>query len=220
MNAAMPITIILLSCLVVPAQAAENRDEMKERICHVSPDKKFAMRILHEEEHEPSEAIPSEEIHDIQLVTLPSKRVVAHLLREDDKGTNFGNVTLLWSSDSKRCAFYYQAPRMGYTMVYRLVAGKFVAANKPGDLKNKADRDAGEHGVKSEFIRPLRWSESGTLTLLQDTIYFYNDAESEWELTAALDGKASKVRVVSARLLSPEEAEKLQEEAEKVTSHE
>ena len=56
---------------------------------------------------------------------------VAQLLPKDDVETHFEGWRLLWSPDSKWCAFYYQHPRTGYTTVFRRVKDKFAAANKP-----------------------------------------------------------------------------------------
>jgi hypothetical protein len=176
------------------------------------------MRILYEGDYEATEQIPSEDIHDIQLVALPSKAVVAHLLTKEANDSPFDvkDITLLWSPDSKWCAFYYETPpRAGYTTVFRLAGGKFIAANKPEDLITaKAGTMARTHDVRCEYIRPLRWTKSGTLFLWQSTLRRVEDS-SDWELTAAFDGKR-KFRVVGARLLSPEEAKKLEAEADKV----
>src|SRR4029453_16823254 len=45
-----------------------------------------------------------------------------------------GNVTLIWSQDSKWCAFYYAEPRVGYTTVYRENGKKFSDLNAPEAL--------------------------------------------------------------------------------------
>src|SRR6266540_3206616 len=81
------------------------------------------------------EKISSETIKAIELVSHPSKKVVAQLLPSDDVGAHYENIRLVWSPDSKWCAFYYNSPRVGYTSVYRHQrADKFVSVTKPEDL--------------------------------------------------------------------------------------
>ena len=76
----------------------------------------------------------SETIKAIELVTLPAKNKVLGLLPSDDVGTNYDNITLVWSPDSNWCAFYYNQPRVGYTSVCRQQGDKFVEVTKPEDL--------------------------------------------------------------------------------------
>lgn len=104
-----------------------------EKIRDTSPDGKFAMRIQCDSEPDDLENIDSSTITAIDLVSLPDKKVVAGLLPTDDVGTTFSEVTLMWSADSKWCAFYYAQPRVGYTGVFRLSGSEFKAVNKPED---------------------------------------------------------------------------------------
>jgi hypothetical protein len=136
-----------------------------EKIRDVSPDKKFAMRVrydvetnkqLIEGEKADAEKIFSETIKGIELVSLPSRQVVANLLPDEELGggSNYDDITLVWSPDSKWCAFYWNFPRVGYTTVYRQRGDKFVELNKLENLKVDVKGD-----VRNEYIRPLRWTE-------------------------------------------------------------
>src|SRR6266550_8045677 len=100
-------------------------------------DGKCAMRILYDEELN-KKVVENEDnnITDpdfiasetIDLIALPSKEIVAELLKPDG---HFEDVTLIWSQDSKWCAFYYAEPRVGYTTVYRENGKKFSDLNAP-----------------------------------------------------------------------------------------
>jgi hypothetical protein len=157
------------------------------------------MRIKCESEPEDLEHIDSVLITAIDLISLPSKKVVTQLLPSDDVGTHFEDVTLIWSSDSKWCAFYYNQPRVGYTTVFRRMGDKFVAANKPQKLMIDLKGD-----VRNEYIRPVKWVEPGVLVLKQTTI-FRADAEANYEFTARFDSKTGKVQVTSKREMPADE---------------
>ena len=68
-------------------------------------------------------------------------------------------MTLLWSADSKWCAFYYAQPRVGYTGVFRLSGSEFKAVNRPEELvaTNKGD-------VRNEYIKPTKWLKPGSFS--------------------------------------------------------
>src|SRR6266566_7345368 len=162
-------------CLALSQLINAQESSPAEKIRDISPDKKFAMRIsyddetnkqLIESEKADSEKIFSETIKAIELVTLPTKNKVLELLPSDDVGTNYDNITLVWSSDSKWCAFYYNQPRVGYTSVYRQRGDKFVAVNNPDELRTDVKGD-----VRNEYVQPLRWTRSGVLLLEQLSIF-------------------------------------------------
>ncbi|SRR6266540_5885357 len=176
-----------------------------EKIRDISPNKKFAMRILYEADivQEDPEKISSETIKAIELVSHPSKKVVAQLLPSDDVGAHYENIRLVWSPDSKWCAFYYNSPRVGYTSVYRHQrADKFVSVTKPEDLSVHVEGD-----VRNEYIRPLRWARPGVL-LLEQLSLFQGGDEVEYQLTAGLDPKAGKFGILSKKKLPPEVRQK------------
>ena len=172
-------------------------DPAFEKIRDTSPDGKFAMRIQCDSEPDDPESIDSAVITAIDLVSLPDKKVVASLLPKDDVGTTFSEVTLLWSADSKWCAFYYAQPRVGYTGVFRLSGSEFKAVNKPEELvaTNKGD-------VRNEYIKPTKWLKPGQLQLEQYSIMRGGDGESDvkLQLTAGLNPKGKFVIISKKKL--------------------
>jgi uncharacterized protein YecT (DUF1311 family) len=175
-----------------------------EKIRDISPNRKFAVRILYEADvvQEDPEKIDSTTIKAIELVALPAKNKVLDLLPSDEVGTNYDHIALMWSPDSKWCAFYYNAPRVGYTSVYHQGDHKFVAVNKPEDLVAHVEGD-----VTNEYIRPLRWARPGVL-LLEQLCLFQGGDEAEFQLTAGLDPKTGKFRILSKKKLPPDVREK------------
>ncbi len=192
--------VLLIAFSVAVQQAAAEDDESWEKIRDTSPDKKFGMRIKCDGAPADPEHIDSNLITAIELVSLPSKKVVAKLLPSDDVGTTFEDVTLIWSSDSKWCAFYYRSPRTAYTNVFRRVGDKFVAANKSEKLMIHL-----QGFVKSEYVQPVRWFQPGVLVLKQLTIFHENDAEASYEFTARFESKTGKFQVTSKRDVTTDE---------------
>lgn len=188
--------------LILIAQGSLAQQEEKpavtiaESLRDTSPDGKFAMRIkydknlndgmLRADNPKPENNIFSETISMIELVSLPEKKAVATLFDpEKEFGNNFHDITLLWSSDSKWCAFYWSYPRTGYTAVYHLLGEKFKAVNEPGALSPPAKGD-----VRNEYIIPKRWAKPGTLELSVERV-FRGDGEGDGVngFTARFDGK-------------------------------
>ena len=180
-----------------------------EKIRDISPNKKFAMRIsydgemnkqLVEGEKTDPEKIFSETIKAIELVTLPEKNKVLELLPPDDVGTNYDNITLVWSPDSNWCAFYYNQPRVGYTSVYRQQGDKFVEVIKPEELRVDVKGD-----VRNEYIQPLRWTKAGVLLLEQLSIFRGDEIDdAKFQLRAGLDPTTGKFKVISKKKLPPD----------------
>jgi len=177
-----------------------------EKIRDVSPDKKFAMRIrfdaeenrqLVEGEKADQEKIFSETIKAIELVSLPAKQVVANLLPDEELGggNNYDDITLIWSPDSKWCAFYWSFPRVGYTRVYRQRGDKFIELNKPDELRADVKGD-----VRNEYVRPIKWTKPGVLVLEQNSILRGGEGDdANLQLVAGLDSKSGKFKVVSKK---------------------
>ena len=199
MRRALSAVLLIALCIAIE-QAAAQDDESWEKVRDPSPDKKFGMRIKCESEPEDPEHIDSVLITAIDLVSLLSKKVVAQLLPSDDVGTNFEDVTLAWSADSKWCAFYYNQPRIGYTTVFRRVGDKFVAANKPQKLMIHLKGD-----VRNEYIRPVKWIQPAVLVLKQYTIFRGGEMEASYEFTARFDSKTEKFQVTSKREIPADE---------------
>jgi hypothetical protein len=170
------------------------------------------MRILYdaeenkqliEGERADSEKIFSETIKSIELVSLPDKKVVANLLPEEELGggNNYDNITLIWSNDSKWCAFYWSFPRIGYTTVYKQRSDKFVELNKPEELMVAVKGD-----VRNEYIRPIKWVRPGVLSLEQYDIFRGGESEdATYQFTAKFDDKSGKFQVISKKKVPSKE---------------
>ena len=184
-------------CGILLASSLAFADPSFEKIRDTSPDGKFAMRIQCDSEPEDPENIDSAVITAIDLVSLSDKKVVANLLPKDDVGTTYSEVTLLWSADSKCCAFYYAQPRIGYTSVFRLSGTEFKAMNKQDELLAKTKGD-----VRNEYIKPTKWLKPGTLQLEQYSIMRGGDGESDskLQLTAGLNPKGKFVIISKKKL--------------------
>lgn len=182
--------------LLVFAQGYARESANFEKIRDISPDGKFAVRISCDSEPEDAQKIPSEDIKAIELISLPSKRAVANLLPSNHVGTHFEDITLVWSPDSKWCAFYYSAPRVGYSTVLRQSGAKFKVLNKPAELMARVEGE-----VRDEYIRPIKWIKPGVLVLEQLTV-LRSDEDVKLELTAGLDPKTGKFKVLSKKKIS------------------
>jgi hypothetical protein len=192
------------------AEAAEKTNS--EKIRDVSSDGKFAMQISYdqkENEHRAAESkdqpgehpLPdgmfSAAVTAIDLISLPSKEKVAQLLPSNSLGTNFGDLTLIWSADSHWCAFYDSELGTGYTSVFNEQDGKFV---KLGDQDNLHANFKGN--VRNEWVTPIKWIKPGVLVL--EHWAFGLDGEKEWrfEVTVSFDA-GGKVHVISQKKLKP-----------------
>lgn len=215
----MRFFISVVSLLLISATSGLTAG-LSENIRDVSPDGKFAMRITfdpevnaqiqtHPDERRPQtdkkgdkivdpDHIASEAIKTIELVSLPKKEVAANLLPEDERDGYdlYFDIRLLWSADSKWCAFSFNFPRVGYTTVYQQIADKFRELNKPEELKADVKGD-----VRYEYIRPVRWEKPGLLVLDQLSIFRETTGlpPTTLELTAGLERKSGKFKILSKR---------------------
>jgi hypothetical protein len=159
-----------------------------EKITAVSPDKKFAMRIVCESKPDDPENIDAGSVKSVELVSLPGKEVVGSL-----SFGGYGTCRLIWASDSKWCAFYSMSgPRVGDTSVYHLQAGKFVSL-KTDELSVPVKGDA-----RNQYIEPVRWSKPGTLVLKQYTIFRGEGGDSTIQFTVRFDD-TGKFQVISKK---------------------
>lgn len=158
-------------------------------------------------------------IHRIELVALPEEKVVAQLLPASEVGTTFltEGLELVWSEDSKWCAFYFAYPGRGgdpsgHTIVFRESGGNFVATNKPNQLRSASlDRDA--ESRLNEDVMPVRWTKPGNLLLKQRAeIVADSETETTWRLEVAYDPKIHAMHLLDTKELSAEETEKFNAE--------
>jgi hypothetical protein len=185
----LPLLVIFSYLSVMgtfPATAEESAPT--ELLRHISPDKKFAVRVLcHHTPKDPSN-LDADNIKALDLISLPGKEVVGSLTYG-----GYDGFKLLWASDSKWCAFYSMSgTRQGETSVYRLQGDKFVQL-ETGEMEVPVKGD-----VRNQYLEPLRWlKKPGTLVLSQFTI-FRGTGDSTIELTVRFDGNG-KFHVISKR---------------------
>jgi hypothetical protein len=177
---------------------------LAEKIRDVSPDKKFAMRISYDAElnnqvikaeHADAEKIFSQTIKAIELVSLPSKSDVANFSADAQLGGEYDYILLVWSPDSKWCAFYATAPRFGYTTVYKQSGDKFVPLTEHDELSLEI-----EGHVLHKYIRPVKWTKPGVLVLEQSAIFPHGSGdERPIRFTAKFDEKSGKFQITSKK---------------------
>jgi hypothetical protein len=146
------------------------------------------MRIVCESEPVDPENIEASSVKTIELVRLPGKEVVGSL-----SAGEYDGFRLIWSSDSKWCAFYSMSgPRVGDTSVYRWQGDKFVQL-ETDEMSVPVKGDA-----RNQYIEPVRWSQPGMLVLKQYTIFRGGAGDSTIQFTARFDDKG-KFHVVSKK---------------------
>jgi len=180
------------------------RPSLAEKIRDVSPDKKFAMRIRYDAElnnqvvkaeHADAEKIFSQTIKAIELVSLSDKSVVANFSADQELGDEYDYILLVWSPDSKWCAFYAAAPRIGYTTVYKQRGNEFVLLNKPEELSVDI-----EGNVNHEYVRPVEWTKPGVLVLEQSATFSRGSGdERPIRFTVKFDEKTDEFRMISKK---------------------
>jgi len=203
---ALEIRIAVATFVLVARSVCAEDAALAEKIRDVSPDQKFALRISYDQkederiaaqndpgEHRLSDGMFSRAVAEIDLVSLPAKEKVLELFKPD-LGTNFGDITLLWSADSRWFAFYDTQLGTGDTDVYTDRDGKFVKVNSSSkDLSAKVKGD-----FRNEWIRPIKWVKPGVLVLEDEAIG--NSGHVKFELTARIDADGS-VEVINKKKL-------------------
>jgi hypothetical protein len=194
------VTYLLILTGLIYAQEAP----LAEKIRDVSPDKKFAMRISYDAElnkqvikaeNTDATKIFSQTIKAIELVSLPEKSVVANFSSDQKLGGEYDYILLIWSPDSKWCAFYAAVPRIGYTTVYKQRGNEFVLLNEPQDLSVEIKGDANH-----EYIRPVKWTKPAVLVLEQSATFSRGSGdERPIRFTAKFDETTDEFRIISKK---------------------
>jgi hypothetical protein len=166
-----------------------------ERICDVSPDGKFALRISCSSEPKDPNQIDSDLITASKLVSLPSKEIIVKVSGE---GTP---PRLIWSSDSKWVAFpVSEGHRVTETQVYHR-SGEELTQIEAGNLRVDVEGD-----VRNEYIKPLRWIKPGVLLLEQFDIFRGgNGQDATYQFTAKFDEKTGKFQIGSKKKIPSKE---------------
>src|SRR3954462_2124431 len=165
--------IVAAVCLVVSPQISIAASDFAEKISHVSPDGEFALLVSYDEELNnesnatgtaKSKQIDPATIKRLDLVAMPSKKIVVNLLAEDVLG-GYTGPTMIWSADSKWFAIYSGYSRTGDTQVYRRNGNEFILALQTDDAQVHSEKGLADAEVRNEYVRPVRWTKSGRLLL-------------------------------------------------------
>jgi hypothetical protein len=190
----------LVGCLIVVTQPICAQESAKfEKIRDTSPDGKFAVRISCSSELEDPDKIDPDLITSVELVSLPSKKIVTTLLPGEGAAIYGYTIFLIWSPDSKWCAFYYSSPRVGETDIYRRSGDEFSA------LETENLRVDVKGDVRNEYVRPLRWVKPGVLSLQQFTTFRGGEGSATYRFVAKFDENTGKFRIISKKRLPSKE---------------
>jgi hypothetical protein len=166
-----------------------------EKIRDVSPDGKFALRISCSSEPEDPDDIDSSLITAVDLVSLPSKQIVANV---GEEGTP---PHLIWSPDSKWLAFpLSEGHRVTDTHVYHRSGEEFT------QLEMESLRVDAKGDVRNEYVNPVRWVKPGVLLLEQfDILRGGNGQDATYQFTAKFDDKTGKFQITSKKKIPSKE---------------
>jgi hypothetical protein len=166
-----------------------------ENIRDVSPDGKFALRISCSSEPEDPDNIDSSLVTAVDLVSLPSKKVVVNVSEE---GTP---PHLIWSPDSQWVAFpVSEGHRVTETYVYHRSGEEFAK------LETESLRVDAKGDVRNEYVSPVRWVKPGVLLLKQFDIFRGGDRQdATYQFTAKFDEKTGKFQVASKKKIPSKE---------------
>jgi hypothetical protein len=155
----------------------------------VSPDGKFALRISCSSEPEDPDDIDSNLITAVDLVSLPSNKVVVKVAEE---GTP---PHLIWSPDSKWVAFpLSEGHRVTDTHVYHRSGEEFR------QLETESLRVDAKGDVRNEYVTPVRWVKPGVLLLEQFDIFRGGEGEdATYRFTANFDEKTGRFQIISKK---------------------
>jgi hypothetical protein len=183
------LLVSFLCCLFLAASFGHAQDSANwEKITAVSPDKKFAMRIVCDSEPDDPENIDASLVKAFEIVSLPAKKVVGELA-----SGGYGKFRLIWSSDSKWCATYTMSgPRVGDTNVYHLIGEKFVS------LDTEQMSVAVKGDARNQYVEPVRWLKPGTLIVKQYTIFRGGTGDSSIQFTVHFDD-SGKLHIISKK---------------------
>ena len=185
--------LLLVSTQSIYAQESPAFEKTRD----VSPDGKFALRISCSSEPENPEDIDSNLITAVDLVSLPSKKVVVSI------GEEGMPPRLVWSPDSKWVAFpLSEGHRITYTHVYHLSGDDFVSMIRENEellVPTKAD-------VRNEYVTPVRWLKPGVLLLEQQDILRGGESEDLfYRFTVKFGDQPGKFQVISKKKIPPKE---------------
>ena len=199
---------IVAALFLVFAPATSSRaSDFAEKLRDISPDGQFAMLVSYDEElnkelggsekGDPDRIDPGA-IKSVDVVALPSKKIVMNLLGGDILG-GYTGPALIWSPDSKWFASYTGFSRTGDTEVYRRSGNEFVLALQTDDAQFKSEKGLKGGVVKNDYVRPIRWTKPGVLVLRHHMIFRGDKGDAAFELTAGTDPKSGKFLILARK---------------------
>jgi hypothetical protein len=193
----LSLSSLLISLLILTHVINAQESAKFEKIGDISPDQKFAVRISCNSEPEDPNEIDPNLITAVELVLLPSKKVVMNLSQEEG-----GFPRLIWSQDSKWFAFpFSEGHRVTYTHVYHRSGDDFTRLETEDEVRIDAKGD-----VRNEYVTPIRWVKPGVLLLEQFDIFRGgNGKDATYRFTARFDEKTGKFRVISRKKVPSKE---------------
>jgi len=193
----LSLSSLLISLLILTHVINAQESAKFEKIRDISPDQKFAVRISCSSEPEDPNEIDPNLITAVELVLLPSKKVVMNLSQEEG-----GFPRLIWSQDSKWFAFpFSEGHRVTYTHVYHRSGDDFTRLETEDEVRIDAKGD-----VRNEYVTPIRWVKPGVLLLEQFDIFRGgNGKDATYRFTARFDEKTGKFRVISRKKVPSKE---------------
>jgi hypothetical protein len=188
---------LLASLLILMQPSYAEESPQVEKIRDVSPDGKFAVRISCSSEPDDPSNIDSSLITAVELVSLPSKQVVANV-GQDNEGSA---PHLIWSKDSNWFAYPLSGgPRVTDTYVYHRSGDGFAR------LEAEELRVDAKGNVRNEYVNPIRWVKPGTLLLEQFDIFRGGEGkDATYRFTAKFDEKTGKFRIISKKKVPSKE---------------
>ncbi len=193
----LSLSSLLISLLILTHVINAQESAKFEKIRDTSPDGKFAVRISCSSEPEDPKDIDPNLITAVELVSLPSKKVVMNLPQEEGR---FRRV--IWSQDSKRFAFpLSEGHRVTYTHVYHRSGDDFTRLETEDEVRVDAKGD-----VRNEYVTPIRWINPSVLLLEQYDIFRGGEGkDATYRFTAKFDEKTGKFRIISRKKVPSKE---------------
>jgi hypothetical protein len=185
---------LLISTLSVHAQESGKFEKVRD----VSPDGKFGVRISCGSEPEDPKHIDPSLITAVELVSLPSKKIVINGLGDGEGGA----PTVIWSPDSRWFAYpVSEGHRVTDTAVYHLSGDGFV----PMIGENENLRVELKGDVRNEYVTPIRWVKPGVLLLEQYDIFRGGEGDATYRFTAKFDENSGKFQIISKKKVPSKE---------------
>ncbi len=184
--------LLLLSTQPIYAQESPAFEKIRD----VSPDGKFALRISCSSEPGDPDNIDFNLITAVDLVSLPSKKVVVNVGQDYE-----GNLPhVIRSSDSNWFAYSLaDGPRVADSYVYHRSGNEFVrleTENLHVDVKGD---------VRNEYVNPIHWTKPAVLSLEQFDIFRGGSGDATCQFAAKFDEKTGKFQIISKKKVTSKE---------------